>query len=132
MDYYKVLAKCGHVGKNNYILKWFYLKTLSGKDAAKIVRFKPRVKHYHKDAIREVLKINQDEYINGMKIMTNDMYFKVNNSSEQKLYQCIGIDEVIREDKEKKYKRSRKGQRIKYEILSKAWAKEIQGGLFYD
>lgn len=24
--YYKVCAKCGHVGRNYFILKWFYVK----------------------------------------------------------------------------------------------------------
>ena len=36
--YYKVYAKCGHVGRNSYILKWFYVKAESGSEAAKKVR----------------------------------------------------------------------------------------------
>ena len=83
MKYYKVLAKCGHVRRNRYILKWFYLKADSGKEAARIIRFTPRVKHHHKDAIREVVIIDYDEYVNGIKIMTSDMYFNVHNSTDQ-------------------------------------------------
>ena len=60
-EYYKVLAKCGHVGRHRYITKWFYVKASSGKEAAYIVRYKPRVKHDHKDAIREVVSINYYE-----------------------------------------------------------------------
>ena len=36
--YYKVLAKCGHVGRNNYIEKDFFIKANSGKEAAYRVR----------------------------------------------------------------------------------------------
>ena len=72
--YYKVLAKCGHVGRNNYIIKCFYVKANDGEEAAKIVRQKPRVKHHHKDAIRDVIAIELEEYLTGLKIMEADMY----------------------------------------------------------
>jgi len=132
MEYYKVLAKCGHVGRNRYILKWFYLKSDSGEDAAKIIRFTPRVKHHHKDAIREVVRIDYDEYVNGSKIMASDMYFNVHNSTDQKLYNCIKQGDVYPEIEEKKYKKNRNGQRLKYEALEKEWKQKIKGGRTYD
>lgn len=58
MNYYKVRAKCGHVGRNNYIIKPFFVKANDGKEAAKIVRNTPRVKHDHKYAIIDVKEKN--------------------------------------------------------------------------
>ena len=48
--FYRVKAKCGHVGRNNYIVKNFYVVASSGKEAAHKVRYFPRVKHDRKDA----------------------------------------------------------------------------------
>ena len=93
--YYAVDAKCGHVGKNNYIVKTFYVEADSGKDAAKIVRAKPRVKHDQKDAIRKVRKITLDEYSFGVEAMKEDPYFNVYNSSDQRRFE---LDGIIRED----------------------------------
>lgn len=132
MEYYKVHAKCGHVGRNWYILKWFYLKADSAKDAAEIVRYEPRVKHHHKDAIREVVKIDYNEYIIGIKIMASDMYFKVHNSTDQKLYNCIKQEDIYPEIEKKKYKKGRNGQRLKYESQEKEWKNKIKGGIIYD
>lgn len=73
--YYKVLVKCGHVGRNKYILKWLYIKAIDGKEAAKIARNIPRVKHNHKDVIRELKKIPFDEYVIGLKMNLQDKYF---------------------------------------------------------
>ncbi len=132
-EYYKVLAKCGHVGRHRYITKWFYVKASSGKEAAYIVRYKPRVKHDHKDAIREVVPINYDEYIEGIKIMASDMYFNVHNSTDQRLYNCIKQEDLYPEEritKTKKDKNIKTKQRIKYEIMDKESKKIIRGGVY--
>jgi len=52
--FYIVTAKCGHVGKSKYILIDFPVIAEDGREAAKIARQIPRVKHHHKDAIRNV------------------------------------------------------------------------------
>lgn len=57
MNMYKVIAKCGHVGKGKYIQIAFAVKANDGKEAAKIVRKFPRVKHDKKDAIINVIKL---------------------------------------------------------------------------
>lgn len=132
-EYYKVLAKCGHVGRHKYITKWFYVKASSGKEAAYIVRYKPRVKHDHKDAIREVVPINCDEYIEGKKIMADDMYFNVHNSTDQRLYYCIKQEDLYSEEriaKIKKDKSIKPKKRIKYEIMDKESKKIIRGGVY--
>lgn len=128
--FYKVLAKCGHVRRNFYTTKWFYVKATSGKEAAKIVRYKPRVKHDHKDAIKQVIEIEYEEYINGLKIMASDMYFNVHNIQDQKLYNCVKEDEVYPEDKpvkKKKDKNVKTKQRLKHEQIERETKKMIRG-----
>ena len=61
-QYFMVIAKCGHVGRNNYIPVKFAVKAESKKAAAKMVRNFPRVKHDHKDAILDVKQIDYVEF----------------------------------------------------------------------
>lgn len=132
MKYFKVRAKCGHVGRNHYILKWFYVRAIDGKDAAKIVRNKPRVKHHHKDAIREVSEIQFEEFSRGIRAMNEDMYFKVDNSTDQRLLNVLDKETIYDEMGEIKYKKRRKGQYLKYQSILKECKKEIQGGNLYE
>lgn len=126
--YFKVQAKCGHVGRNHYILKWFYVKALTGEEAAKVVRDKPRVKHDHKDAIRNVVEITFEDYLIGLKANLEDMYFKCSNKQEQEFYKCVKLEEIYPEEKEKpNYKKKRNGQRIKNKFLEKEMIREIRG-----
>lgn len=127
-----MLAKCGHVGRNNYIIKCFYVKANDGEEAAKIVRQKPRVKHHHKDAIRDVIAIELEEYLTGLKIMEADMYFKVQNSSDQRLYNCVKQEDIYPEEDKKKYKKPRNGQRLRALEMEKEMKKYVQGGWMND
>ncbi len=54
MRYFIVTAKCGHVGRDNYIPIDFAVKAESASKAASYARDLPRVKHDHKDAILSV------------------------------------------------------------------------------
>jgi hypothetical protein len=116
------------VGRNHYILKWFYVKALTGEEAAKVVRDKPRVKHDQKDAIREVKEINFEDYLAGIKANSEDKYFKCSNKQEQEYYKCVKPEEIYPEEKEKtNYKKNRNGQRIKNKFLEKEMIREIRG-----
>lgn len=111
MNYYEVKVKCGHVGRHNYIIKKLYIKADDGKNAAKIARLTSRVKHDHKDAIRDVKRISEKEYEDGLANNQNDNYFKVHNSTDQRKYCSFLNDEIIREPEReirKKYSHSRK------------------------
>lgn len=99
--FFEVKAKCGHVGKNKYIIKNFYIKTDNAKKAAFIIRNTPRVKHDHKDAIRQVRKITYEEYIEGVIQNKNDLYFHIHNSSVQKRILSNDIEDEERQSKEK-------------------------------
>lgn len=132
MKYYKVKAKCGHVGRNHYILKWFYVRALNGKEAAKIVRNTPRVKHHHKDAIREVIEIRFEEFSRGIRAHNKDMYFKVDNSTDQRLLNVLDKEIIYDEIGKTKYKKRRTGQYLKYQSLIKEWQRETKGGNLYE
>lgn len=82
--FYEVKACCGHVGRGHYIVKSFYLWAENAKEAASIVRWKPRVKHNWKYAIEEVKNVSLLDYIAGFVRMELDPYFRTKNSSDQK------------------------------------------------
>ena len=83
--YYEVIAKCGHVGRKNYIPVKFAVVAESGKEAAKKVRQFPRVKHNHKDAILNVRCITLEEFLEIKESNDNDPYLKCHSRQEQNL-----------------------------------------------
>ena len=107
MKYYKVVAKCGHVRKGHYIIKDFFVKAEDGKDAARKVRFLPRVKHDWKDAIISVEQITREEFAHGIELHNQDLYFNVTNSSEQKLYGAIDYEQVYDYDELERKKKDK-------------------------
>ena len=82
--YFKVVAKCGHVGRNKYIPIQFAVEANSAKEAANIVRYFPRVKHDHEDAIMRVEKIDKKEYKEIISINKKDPYLHCGSKYEQK------------------------------------------------
>ena len=98
MKMYSVEAKCGHVGKGNYVIKEFAVVAGSGKEAATIVRNIPRVKHHHKDAIRRVECIDRERYIDIRERNHRDPYFTCSSIQEQRLFCEL---EVYEENTEK-------------------------------
>ena len=82
--YFKVTAKCGHVGRNNCIWITFATMADNGKDAASKVRNFKRVKHDHKDAIRSVEEISFVEFINVKAQNDRDPYLHCKNRQEQR------------------------------------------------
>lgn len=125
MKYWKVEARCGHIKKNKYIVKTFYVQAENGEEAAGIVRWKPRVKHHHKKAIISTKEIDRETYLAGIKSNQKDPYFQATSKQEQKAT-CLGIDyETYYEEKEIEY---RKKPRIRQYLmkcqLDKEWKKE--------
>lgn len=124
--FYKVKAKCGHVGRNNYIEKFFFVVADSGKEAANKVRYTPRVKHDRKDAILNVEKISEEEFNSGMESFNADAYFHVSNSTEQRLVGAVSPHEIKREPKRPKYEKKRNVQfLIKRKKLIEKQSKKI-------
>lgn len=125
MNYYKVMAKCGHVKRNNYILKMFYVCAANGKEAASIVRNMGRVKHHHKDAIREVEMITYDEYLEGLEKNSIDPYFNVHNPRDQKYLCYFSEYEIIRENEPESFKKKTHAKR---RLIESLWIKEWKTG----
>ena len=82
--YFEVKAKCGHVGRNNYIPISFAVCAKDGKEAARKVRDFPRVKHDHKDAILSVEEICYDTYLEIKNRNNEDPYLQCHTKQEQK------------------------------------------------
>ncbi|MCM1545507.1 MAG: hypothetical protein NC033_00580 [Clostridiales bacterium] len=107
MNYFKVKAKCGHVGRGRYIIKDFFIKAESGKDAARIARFLPRVKHDWKDAIISVTAVSKNEYDLGQELHSRDLYFNMTNSSEQRIYGAVDYEQVFDREKPERKKKDK-------------------------
>ena len=89
MKYYIVTTKCGHVGKNKYIVIDFPVLAENGKDAARMARDIPRVKHHHKDAILNVREVSVEEYNEYVEKNNKDDYLKCSNRQEQNMIKNI-------------------------------------------
>lgn len=94
MEHYAVTAQFGHVGKGKYIPKTIPVYSENGKEAAEKVRWMPRVKHHRKDAIIDVRKISEEEYLELKEINKNDPYFRVASRQEQDQL-CSDIAEAV-------------------------------------
>ena len=84
LKFFKVDTKCGHVGRRNYILITFPVMAKSGKEAARIARGIPRVKHHHKDAILNVNEISYKEYCVISERNNKDPYLFCHSKKEQR------------------------------------------------
>ncbi len=116
MDYYSVTAKFGHVGRNSFILKTVPVRAESGKEAAAYVRKMPRAKHHYKDAIIQVLKIDEGEFRKQREEYKKDPYFYVGSRQEQQKL-CPEIEKVkvkINNPPSKIEHRKKRKEKIKY------------------
>lgn len=115
IKYFAVETKCGHVGRKNCIIITFPIIAVNGKEAARIARKTPRVKHDHKDAILSVRQISKDEYLSLKEINSTDDYLKCESKHEQRKL-CKNLDSRVIKDtyyEEVEYKTDRK-ERISY------------------
>ena len=109
-NYFAVETKCGHVGKNKCIYIWFAVKAEDGKEAAAKAKNIKRVKHHHKDAIRQTRKITHDDYMALLSYNSFDPYLKCTNIQQQRelvdLTDRVEPDEyLISKSKKQKSKR---------------------------
>jgi len=102
MRLYQVSAKCGHVGRSNYVIKDFPVRAQDGREAAKLVRNFPRVKHHQKDAILDVVEISAEEFEGLRERNSNDPYFQCTNVQEQRMYEEIVYPEFQEEKPERR------------------------------
>ena len=106
--YYKIVAKCGHVGRKNYIEVAFAVMAEDIHEATTIARYIPRVKHHRKDAISSAKEVTYEEYLLLRVENDSNPYLKCTSKQQQKLIQDQ-ISSLIRpivEPVEKRTKRS--------------------------
>ena len=131
MNYYEVVAKCGHVGRKHYVPIKFAVMAESGTMAAKMVRQFPRVKHNHKDAILMVTKIDCDRFVEIKEINKNDRYLKCHSRREQKMIEDLYCRlEIDLHHQEKQYNKQKRKDTVayklkKYKILNKCNLMEV-------
>ena len=98
---FKAVCMCGHVGRNNYIPIAFAIKAVDGKEAAKIARGLPRVKHHKKYAVLSCEEISEEQYVELKRINDEDPYLSCKNIQEQREHPEI-IQRAIRMEESKR------------------------------
>lgn len=83
--YYKVTAKCGHVGRGNYVPINFAVIADSASDASQIVKRFPRVKKQLWDCIIACVEISKKEYKELLRINKNDPYLNCRCARDRSL-----------------------------------------------
>lgn len=82
--YYLVTAKCGHLGRSNYIPISFPVRSLNMKEASNIARMIPRVKKHHIDVILGIEQVSYERFQKQILINNEDPYLQLTNSRDQK------------------------------------------------
>ena len=122
--YFSVETKCGHVGKLNCVWIKFAICAESAKEAAAIARQIARVKHHHKNTIKEVFEITTDEFCKLRAENDADPYLHAKNHREQ--LQIEGFEERIELDEyniARKHQKSSKKESLEFRV-KKAQTKE--------
>lgn len=122
--HFKVTAKFGHFGRNNYYEGVVYIRANTAKEAALYVRWLPRVKHHHKDAILSVEKIDYQQYWQGRAAMRSNPYFWCHSIQEQNAM-CQNLYPLTKTEisSNEKYKNIEDGK-IKRNLLRKVQRKQ--------
>ena len=91
--YFKVVTKCGHVGRYNCIWINFAIVAESKQQAADKVREEGRVKRDHKDFIKEIKEISFEAFMELKAQNDADPYLHCKNIQEQN--RIVGFEERI-------------------------------------
>ena len=122
MKYYLVYVKCGHVGRNRYIVKWFPICAANKKEASKIAINKGRVKHHDKKVVQDIKEIRKEEFYEQIKVFNDDNFHKVHSIQEQREL-CPNIYlETHKEEDYETYKRTN----IRRHLVDRQIAKEME------
>ena len=126
--YFKVNAKCGHVGRRKFINIDFAVVALNAKEAAAKARMFGRVKHHYKDAINSVEEISLDEFVILVETLKNDPYILCDNIQDQRriedLYERVNCYDIEDEKKDRCVEYKIKKQKI-LEKTVKLYIKEF-------
>ncbi len=118
VNFYEVVAKCGHVGRSCYIPITFGIEAENGKEAAWKARYMPRVKHDHKDAILSVREIEEDRYLEINETYLEDLYSNCKSKYEQKAILPFIIDRIVKDphNEKPKFDKAKRRELVKYKL----------------
>lgn len=94
--YYSVKTKCGHVGRFNCVWIDFAVVADSAKEASHKVKEHARVKHHHKDVVKEVVEISFEEYMELRSKNDADPYLHCKSIQDQR--NIVGFEERVELD----------------------------------
>ena len=94
--YFKVVTKCGHVGRFNCIWIDFAICAENKQEAADKIREEGRVKRDHKDFIKEIEEISFDTFMKLKAKNDSDPYLHCKNIQEQNA--IFGFEERVEVD----------------------------------
>lgn len=103
-NYYAVTCKCGHVRIGNYIPITFGVIAENGREAARIARDIPRVKHHQKDCIISCRRISKEEFDEILQKNDEDPYLLCHSRQEQKQYDLSDRIVAIKHEDKKHHK----------------------------
>ena len=113
--YFIVDAICGHVGRNNGIVKSFPVAAENAKHAAAVTRKLPRVKHDYKYAIQSVREVTKEKYLKQKEINKEDPYLLSKSKYEQNMncnnLSVFPMDAIIERKRRKYPPRYKKGRK---------------------
>ena len=118
--YYIVKAKCGHVGRDKYMPIKFPIMAKNKKQAADIVRHKPRVKKDHKDAILDVNEVDKKTFDNQVFCNNYDPYLNVKSKYEQNKVMSLICFRLQEDNHSKKKVVKTKRSNVGYKLLKQA------------
>ena len=92
--YYIVSTKCGHVGRNKFVMVDFAIKAETAKEAASVAKKLPRVKKHWRDVISKVREVSQDGFYEQILENSKDNYLKSKCIQDQRTM-CNDIKERV-------------------------------------
>lgn len=113
INYYKVTAKCGHVGKRNYIPINFAVKAESASEASQIVKRFPRVKKQLWDCIIASVQISKKEYKQLLKINRKDPYLNCRCARDHSMV-LDEEDRIVRMERREFHRKQEPAKSMKY------------------
>lgn len=118
MNYYLVVAKCGHVGKKKYVDIDFPVCAESGSEAAQTVLKRSKVKKHLKNAITSVSRITEEEYKAYIK---DDKYGEYLSAHFSREYYSLDLDIKNLESRHRKAKKDFKTRNERISFLFKKY-----------
>ena len=115
INYYLVVAKCGHVGKGNYLDVTFPVYAKSAHAAAQMILKRPKVKKHLKNAITSVEEIDYESYLEQINYFEGNGFIKAHTKDEVVDY-LADVKALVKTNKQYKKSFSSRKERVFYQM----------------